>query len=242
MPLKNIIFDLDGTLINSYMLGYTATNEVLQANRKETITEETYHACTIYDTPKRFAVHLHGLDYDDKQYEDGVELGRQFDELYIERISTATAGFYPQVLERLYGIIDKYPGLQYAALTNACQLYGQRALAANLEEGGREGGRAGLFTVVHGSDSVPASKPAPDGLIQIMRELGGVRASECVYVGDSPTDGQAGVAAGIRTVGCSYGSYPEKALVESEAFTEGVWGSVEEVFGVIERLIEGVGR
>jgi len=47
-PITSIIWDLDGTLVDSFMLGYTASNEVLISNGWPRIEEEVYHECTIY--------------------------------------------------------------------------------------------------------------------------------------------------------------------------------------------------
>ena len=58
----------------------------------------------------------------------------------------------------------------------------------------------GHFRIMHGADDVPAPKPAPDGLLLCCRELG-QDASQCVYVGDSPSDGLAARAAGMKSIG-----------------------------------------
>ena len=42
--------------------------------------------------------------------------------------------------------------------------------------------------------------PNVSGLIQLAAKRLGVRPSECVYVGDSPTDIEAGKAAGMKTI------------------------------------------
>ena len=42
----------------------------------------------------------------------------------------------------------------------------------------------------------------------------------CVYIGDSPTDGQAAEAAGMPSIGVTWGSHPEENV--RKAFTETV--------------------
>ncbi len=60
------------------------------------------------------------------------------------------------------------------------------------------------FCVVHGADDVPAAKPAPDGILQCLREMN-VHPHEAVYIGDSPSDGRAAAAAGCASVAvCVY--------------------------------------
>lgn len=54
-----------------------------------------------------------------------------------------------------------------------------------------------IFEVQLGADEVPASKPNPDGLLLICRLMGDANPAHCIYIGDSPTDGQAATAAGM---------------------------------------------
>jgi 2-phosphoglycolate phosphatase len=58
-------------------------------------------------------------------------------------------------------------------------------------------------TVV-GGDSTPHPKPHPAPLLEAARQVG-VRPIECVYVGDDLRDVQAGKAAGMATVAATYG-------------------------------------
>ncbi len=56
------------------------------------------------------------------------------------------------------------------------------------------------FDAVVGLRDVARPKPAPD-MIELCLERLGVKASQAVYVGDSPTDGQAARAAGVFFIG-----------------------------------------
>ena len=58
---------------------------------------------------------------------------------------------------------------------------------------------------------MPAAKPAADGLYLCAEQLGCVP-SDCVYVGDSPSDGKAARAAGMRSIGVLWGANPESKL------------------------------
>jgi N-acetyl-D-muramate 6-phosphate phosphatase len=57
---------------------------------------------------------------------------------------------------------------------------------------------------VVGGDSTPYSKPHPAPLLEAARQVG-VQPIECVYVGDDVRDVQAGKAAGMATVAATYG-------------------------------------
>ena len=62
-----------------------------------------------------------------------------------------------------------------------------------------------------GADEVPKAKPAADGLLLCCEKLG-VRAEDSVYVGDSPSDGKAARAAGMKSIGVLWGANPESKL------------------------------
>ena len=87
------------------------------------------------------------------------------------------------------------------------------------------------FSVVIGQrDSVP-KKPDPTGAIEVARELG-VDVGKCVYVGDSGVDIQTAKAAGMISVGVSWGFRP---VAELEALEP---AAVVHSAGEILRLFE----
>jgi len=106
------LFDVDGTLSDSFRLGFESTQRVLTSNGNKqeqlpllslalyseilighrTISEEEYHQGTRYTTPARLNWHCTGTA--DELGPIGVELGRQFDELYVKLVSTQTAPLY----------------------------------------------------------------------------------------------------------------------------------------------------
>ena len=62
------------------------------------------------------------------------------------------------------------------------------------------------------SDDVEKSKPHPDIFQAASKALGGVEPSKCVVVGDSPYDVRAAKRAGMHTVGVLCGGFAEKDL------------------------------
>lgn len=76
------------------------------------------------------------------------------------------------------------------------------------------GERIALFRVALGADEVPAPKPAADGLLRCLSELG-VEASASVYVGDAPSDGKAAKNAGMRSIGVTWGANSAATLEPS---------------------------
>jgi len=190
---RGILFDIDGTLADSWKLGFDATQVVLKRNRIPLITEEIYHECTRYCTPDRLARHAGLIPSDGLKYEEvGARLAQEFDDLYVNLVSTDTAGFYPGVHE----LIESIPShVKVGALTNACVAYAHAVLRANCREdiGGTAVSRR--FLSVRGADNVPAPKPSAAGLLVCCQELE-LHPNECVYIGDSPSDARAAEAAG----------------------------------------------
>ena len=88
----------------------------------------------------------------------------------------------------------------------ACGAYVQAALSAN--------GISDLFMAGAslGADEVTEAKPSGAGLRQIA-ELMRLPPSECIYVGDSPTDGAAAASAGMTSIGVTYGAH-ERLMLE----------------------------
>ena len=126
----------------------------------------------------------------------------------MKRVSKETAGLFPG-LERLLRSIA-LNGHPQGALSNACGAYVRAVMTANeLDE--VPGQRMALFRCALGADEVPAAKPAADGLLVGCKQLGIVPATS-VYVGDSPGDGKAARAAGMKSIGVLWGANSEAKL------------------------------
>ena len=198
LPPRAVLWDVDGTLSDSARLGISATNVVLARRGLPAVDEAAYHAGTRFTTARRLAWHVYGSP-DDVAAE---ALGREFDQLYVAQVSRATAPLFAGVDDTLRQLAAEH-GCVFGAVSNACTAYAEAVLASN--------DIAALFPVALGADAVTAAKPAPDGLLECARRLG-VDPARCVYVGDSPTDGLAAAAAGMRSVCVTWGSFAADAL------------------------------
>jgi len=228
--LQAIIFDVDGTLADSWKLGYEATLEVLEYNNIPKVSLETYHECTRYATPDRLARHA-GLEPGHPDYESvGAELASQFDNLYVGLVTLKTAGFYPGMDALLKDVTSS---ITLGALTNACVDYAHAVLETNsAEEDGRN--YSERFRSVRGADNVPKPKPAPDGLLQVCRDLA-VEPARCVYIGDSPIDAVAAKNAGMKSIGVLWGSHSETNLRDAPFST--LCQSVDELRSVLNLVL-----
>eukprot|EP00440_Ansanella_granifera_P013766 gb/GFBE01014958.1/.p1 GENE.gb/GFBE01014958.1/~~gb/GFBE01014958.1/.p1 ORF type:complete len:272 (+),score=42.06 gb/GFBE01014958.1/:1-816(+) len=194
-----VLWDIDGTLVESTRLAFEGTNEVLKSSGHLEITEAQYKEGCKYTTPRRFAYHVSG-DPDDPV---GPGLGAQFDELYVQKVSPTTVPLF-EGLRDLLGEL-KRENCRFSAVSNACTAYVRAVIATH--------GLESDFQCQLGPDDLPAAKPAPDGLLHVCSLLG-LNPADCAYVGDAPTDGQAAQAAGMRGIGVTWGSYSRERVAE----------------------------
>lgn len=192
---KAIIFDIDGTLCDSSLLCYQSTNAVLSSNNYPIISLDEYKDGSKYTTPRRFAWHV------SKNPNDAIgnTLGAQFDDMYVSMVTSQSVPLFPKIESMIYSLKKKDASIVLGALTNACSPYAkaiQKSNAAFTDH----------FHICYGVDDVPSAKPSGDGLLMMCAKIG-VDPSDAVYVGDAPTDGQAAAAAGLRSVGVTWGSY-----------------------------------
>ena len=236
-PIKAILFDIDGTLADSWKLGFDATQVVLERNNIPTISVETYHYGTRYSTPERLARHA-GLEPGHQDFERvGESLGQQFDDFYVSLVSLETAKFYPGIQSMLQRIPSH---VQLGALTNAAVRYADAVLKCNcpvytqaVTDNDNAASIFCRFGSIRGADNVPQPKPAPDGLWTVCRDLN-VDSKHCVYVGDSPTDGMAAKSAGMKAIGVTWGSHK---LATMEASFDHICHSVEELEEFLLQLV-----
>jgi phosphoglycolate phosphatase len=149
--------------------------------------------------------------------------------MYVAMVSPATVRLFPGVRDLLGSLRAGPAPPLLGALSNACGAYVRTVLAAN--------GIQEWFHTALGADEVPAAKPRPEGLLHLAA-LMGVPPGACVYVGDSPTDGQAATAAGMPSVGVTWGSHGVDVV--TPAFTLTVH-EVGDLGRHLERLTGGGG-
>jgi phosphoglycolate phosphatase-like HAD superfamily hydrolase len=249
--VRAVIFDVDGTLADSGRLGFDATLTVLERHGAPPVSYEEYCRCTRYTTPDRLARHA-GFEPGMAGYEaTGAALGREFDDLYIDRVSMATAPFYDGMVDLVLNLPDD---VHCGALTNAANRYAHAVLRVNSDDecaaagaGASKGDRRRLyerFGSVLGADTVPKPKPHPDGLLLVCSQLDptGTTATnrltpnECVYVGDSPSDGMAARAANMASIAVTWGAHTRAALEASDAF-DYVCDTVEELAALLPQKV-----
>jgi phosphoglycolate phosphatase len=188
-----VVFDLDGTLIDSSADLATAVNRGLQrvAPGSEPLRLETVRGMIGEGARNLVAKSLAeaGLTQTPEEFLP------VFLECYSECLLDRTLP-YPGVKEAL----DLLDGLVLAVLTNKPGDMSRRIL-----EGLAMRDR---FFRVYGGGDLPTRKPDPEGLRRLLDEAE-ARPEEAVMVGDSAIDVLTGRGAGVFTVGVSYGLDPD---------------------------------
>lgn len=111
------------------------------------------------------------------------------------------------------GIVDmlqelKKEGVQLAVLSNKPHLQTQDVVATFFEKD--------TFARVYGQQEGVPRKPDPAAVHMILDELG-VSSDECLYIGDSDVDMLTGCAAGVASVGVTWGFRSKEVLMEHGA-------------------------
>lgn len=194
-----VVFDLDGTLIDSSADLRSALNAALARLHPGTppLTHEEVRSMIGEGALRLVAKALRAVGRDDLP-QDALPV---FLDCYRERLLDETR-LYPGVRETLAALGDR----PLAVLTNKPGDF-SRTIVEGL-------GIGGFFARVWGGGDVPAKKPDPAGLRRLIAETGAA-AGEAVMVGDSAIDVATGRAAAVRTVGVTYGFDPEGLRAEA---------------------------
>ena len=211
-----LVFDLDGTLIDSRIDLTNSVNATLKHFGKQTLAEPTIagyigdgvaalvrralaHEHMIPDEPNR-----HPAPHDEAFVAEAVEwfiryyMVHKLDYTYV----------YPGVMESLETIRARHPRLAMAVLTNK-PVRPSRAICEHF-------GLDKYFFANYGGNSFSTKKPEPEGLLTLIAQASELRASvspilpsETVMIGDSHVDVETARAAGTRSLGCLFGLSPQ---------------------------------
>jgi phosphoglycolate phosphatase len=207
-----LVFDLDGTLIDSRIDLTNCVNATLAHFGKPQL-ESAVIAGYIGDGAstlvRRALAHSYRVAGDaDPHGEAFVEQALDWflDYYRIHKLDYTTV--YPGVLDALTAIRSRHPHLPMAVLTNK-PVNPSRDLCAHL-------GLAPFFFANYGGNSFPTKKPEPTGLLTLIAEASElhparppIAPAETVMIGDSHFDIETAKNAGTRSLGCTFGLSPE---------------------------------
>jgi phosphoglycolate phosphatase len=197
--IRTVLFDLDGTLVDSAPDLAGATNEMLVARGLPEVPFERLRPMVGSGARGMMGVAF-GVSPKEMSF---PALRDEFFDRYEQRLLRATFPF-DGVAEMLRSISDD--GLSWGIVTNKSERF-----ALPLTRG--LGWEAQAAAVI-GGDTTPHSKPHPAPLLEAARRAG-VSPQECIYVGDDARDILAGRAAGMPTVAVRWGYLGDGEPIEA---------------------------
>jgi HAD superfamily hydrolase (TIGR01549 family) len=189
--IKTLLFDWDGTLVDSAHLGLVAF-------------EKTFRELGV-----PFAHAVYEATYSPNWYSTYEALGlpkehwQAADELWIQHYGEQSAPLIEAVGETLLSLRDK--GYQLAVVTSGSRSRVSREVEQCVLKN--------AFTVIICNEDIVNKKPHPEGLQLAMRGMN-VAPPQCAYVGDAPEDIEMGRRGQVMTIGVR-SAYPSSARVLS---------------------------
>ena len=199
--IKLVIFDLDGTLIDSRLDLVHSVNAALRHIGRPELPDDVIASYVGDGAPILIQRALGGEAVPDAV----VRQGLQFFLSYYREHKLDHTTVYTGIHEALRAIQNGFhpsPGRvprRMAVLSNKPVLP-SRAIVEAL-------GLGPFFTQIYGGNSFPTKKPDPAGARKLLEE-NNVHPDEAVIVGDSHVDIETGTNAGLWTVGVTYGFAP----------------------------------
>jgi HAD superfamily hydrolase (TIGR01509 family) len=193
--IKAVLFDLDGTLVDSNELHISAWQEVFAK------AGHSFDRRTIHDQVGKGGDMLVPAllpDAPDEQFESLAQAhGEVFRERYIEQVRP-------------------FPGAR-ELVARVCEAGQQVVLASSASKADLDYyfdllDLRGLVTATTSADDVEHTKPAPDIFAAALKKVAPVGADEAMVVGDTPYDMEAAARCGIAAIGVRSGKFSDADL------------------------------
>jgi len=219
--IKLVIFDLDGTLIDSRLDLVHSVNAALRHIGRAGLPDDVI-AGYVGDGAPILIQRALGSEAVDEAL---VHQGLQFFLSYYREHKLDHTTVYAGVKDALRIVQNARNGLprKMAVLTNK-PVVPSRAIVEAL-------GLGPFFSQVYGGNSFATKKPDPEGARRLLEE-NGVRPEEAAIVGDSHVDVETGQNAGLWTVGVNYGFAPHSLEENPPDVLVDRPSELAEVFGV----------
>lgn len=208
-----VIFDLDGTLVDTYPVIRKTLIEVFDNYLPDLKYDEEllkgFFGPTLVESFSK-------LTNDDKLTQDLIAVYRKINSVYYER----ELELFPDAVEALEKISKDN---KLAILSNRIQSLVDVALVKT---------KIGkYFETILGVDSIPKPKPEPDGINQILEKY---KTKSAVFIGDALTDVITAQRAGIISIGVTW------ALTKRHEFEEINTDYIADDFEELIRILEEI--
>lgn len=178
-PVNTIIFDFDGTIINTNKLIEEGLNYLSLKYRRSYLTQKELSDLT-------------GKTLEDQMAfirKDKAELMVEQFRIWYNHNHDAKTSAFPGMVDLLKHL--KMLGYRLSVVSNNSR--------ASIEQGLRHLGLMDIFEVIITRNDVKEVKPSPEGLIKVMSHFD-VSSERCVYIGDTAGDMLAAKAAQIQSI------------------------------------------
>jgi phosphoglycolate phosphatase len=198
VAVRGLIYDHDGTLIDSIGLVVEATNAALEDAGFARVSREGIMRGMIYPTVARMGYHAGS----ENEALNSELASRYHTEAW--RIGAAAARPYPGARELLEAV--HRVGLPQAMLSNNRGDFVRQIMTAH--------GLAEFVDPILGEEDVSEPKPSGAGILEIARRWG-LSSQEVLLVGDSTADAGAAHAAHCPSVGVTWGTHSREDLADA---------------------------
>lgn len=199
---KLVIFDLDGTLVNSIYDLADCVNKALSMSDLAQNSLEEYYTFVGNGMENLVRRAMKEKCSDDELY---LKIRKDFDALYAEHCNDKTVA-YDGIAQMLRNLSEE--GIDTAVLSNKAHEYVGVILEKCFE--------SHSFSAAWGQQEGIKRKPDAEGVEKLMEHLGYAK-DECVYIGDSDVDVFTAQNAGVDMIGVLWGFRGEEELVRTGA-------------------------
>jgi pyrophosphatase PpaX len=178
LKFKGILFDLDGTLIDTSNLIIRSFQHTFKLHYGRPLTAEEVYA--FFGKPLKAAMEYYGPD----KVDDLIKTYREFNLAHHDQLTTGFAGV-PETIRKIYNA-----GILMAIVTSKTRNTAIRGLKLfHMDQ---------CFSVVIGHEECRKHKPDPEPVCKALAAIN-LAPADCLMVGDSPFDLASARAAGVKT-------------------------------------------
>jgi pyrophosphatase PpaX len=196
-PRRAVLFDLDGTLIDSIGLIIAAFKHAFDAFEGDRPSEAEIISGIGTPLVKQLARYARS--------DDELTMLRDRYRAYQVLNHDTMVRAFPGAVELVGDLRER--GVAVGVVTSKGDEFAKRGLALS--------GFGDLIEQVVGIDSTVNHKPHPEPVLVALQRLA-VDAAHATFVGDSPHDVAAGNAAGVRTIGVTWGPFSRDTLAAAQ--------------------------
>lgn len=217
MTVKAILFDNDGTLVDTYQL-------ILDSFRYATRTvlgHELPEAVVMEKVGQPLVTQIADFDSDPVVRQRLWDAYQAFNHAHHD----AAVSLFPGIKDALQQLASA--GYALGVVTSKRHRLCARGLDIT--------GIAPYFSCLVGKEDCDTYKPAPGPVLAGARQLG-FPPEQCIYIGDSPYDLESGNAAGAQTIAALWGMFPRSVLAACHPNAE--CAAASDIPGAVARIAQ----